>query len=157
MKINTLKHLMVVVVLLLSFSACTETTLQTRLVSESHPRAQLIMGNADMDGTVRYRDLRFGQVGAFQRVVVGVENLTNERYSLEYRVNWQDNQGFAINSNNAWHRFTLAPHQIYNIQSVGKVPEAYKVQMTVRYLDDLFIESRKQQGVNAEAEADTEE
>jgi len=132
-----------VVVLTGCNSVRTPDETQRALVNSDHPRAQLVLGNKDLLDNVIFRDVIFGQVGNFTRAQFQLENLSDQRMSLEYQINWLDNQGFTVLSNNAWHRFTLGPRQVKTLQSVGKSENAYKIQVTVRYPDDLFIESHK--------------
>lgn len=116
---------------------------QQALVNSDNPRAQLVLGNKELLDNVIYRDVIFGEVGNFTRSQFQLENLSDKRIGLEYKINWLDSQGFLVQSNEAWHRFTLGPRQVKSIQSVGKSPEAYKIQAIVRYPDDLFIQSEK--------------
>lgn len=132
-----------VVVLTGCNSVRTPDETQRALVNSDHPRAQLVLGNKDLLDNVIFRDVIFGQVGNFTRAQFQLENLSDQRMSLEYQINWLDNQGFTVLSNNAWHRFTLGSRQVETLQSVGKSENAYKIQVTVRYPDDLFIESHK--------------
>lgn len=133
----------------LVFSGCVQqkgatlSHIEDKTIDTTHPRAELVLGSNKLLRKVVLTNVRFGNVGNFQRAEVGLQNLVEKRFSLEYRIDWQDKQGFTVNSNNAWHRIVLGPKQIKSLKSVGKVPEAYKIQVTVRYPDDLFFESNK--------------
>lgn len=137
-------------------SACNEGTDEVLMVSDpniqhhaqstvvnTNPRARLVLGSQDLLGQIAIVDVRLGTVGALNRAEVSVQNLSYDRYSLEYRVAWEDQQGFSINDNTTWHRFTLAPREIKSFQSVGKTPEAYALTFTVRLPDDLYIQQEK--------------
>jgi uncharacterized protein YcfL len=70
---------------------------------------------------------------------VTVQNVSEKRFSLEYKFDWEDPQGFAVNSAAMWQRFTLSPRQVRKFTSTGKVPEATNITFTVRLPDDAFI------------------
>jgi len=112
---------------------------QQNTVSTAHPRARLIAGSKDLVGQIDLVNVRFGTVGQLQRVEVSVQNLSNERYSLEYMYVWEDQQGFKINQNTVWKRFTLGPREIKSFQTIGVTPTAYGLTMTVRLPGDFFI------------------
>ena len=107
----------------------------------SHPRAKLIVGSRQLSGKVIIVDPRFRLVGRLNQAEVTVKNLTETRYALEYKFEWQDNQGFSIDSGNVWHRFTLTPLQTRRFQSTGKTPQASAIIFMVRFPDDAFSES----------------
>ena len=112
---------------------------QQNTVSTAHPRARLIAGSKDLVGQIDLVNVRFGTVGQLQRAEVSVQNLSNERYSLEYMYVWEDQQGFNINQNTVWKRFTLGPREIKSFQTIGVTPTAYGLTMTVRLPGDFFI------------------
>ncbi len=114
-------------------------------IDATHPRAELIIGSEKLLGNIVLTNVRFGNVGNFQRAAVGIQNRKEARFSLEYKIEWQDDQGFELNTATAWHRVTLGPKQIKNIQSVGKDPDAYQILVTVRFPDDHFLESHKRE------------
>ena len=116
-----------------------------RTIDVTHSRAELVLASDQLLHKLVMTNVRFGSAGNFARAEVGMQNLSDQKLQLEYKFDWQDSQGFTVNSNNTWHRFSLAPKEIKNIQSVGKTPEADRIQVVVRLPDDLFIESRKQQ------------
>lgn len=133
-------------------SACKEVTTagdpnirnyNQNTVVTTNPRARLVLGSEKLIGEIAMVDVRLGTVGTLNRAEVSVQNLSNNRYSLEYRIAWEDQQGFSINDNTTWHRFTLAPREIRSFQSVGKTPDAYGLTFTVRLPDDLFIQQEK--------------
>jgi len=112
---------------------------QLNTVSNAHPRARLIAGSKDLVGKIDLVDVRFGAVGQLQRAEVSVQNLSNDRYSLEYMYSWEDQQGFKINQNTVWKRFTLGPREIKSFQTIGVTPDSYGLTMTVRLPGDFFI------------------
>lgn len=116
---------------------------QQKTVSTMHPRARLIAGSKNLVGQIDLVNVRFGTVGQLQRAEVSVQNLSNKRYSLEYMYVWEDQQGFKINQNTVWKRFTLGPREIRSFQTIGVTPEAYGLTMTVRLPDDIFIHQDK--------------
>lgn len=114
-------------------------------IDASHPRARLVLASDQLPGNLVITNVRFGTVGNFQRTQFNLQNLANRKLALEYRIVWKDKDDFTINANNAWHRTILSPKQIYDVQSVGKDPAAYQIEVVVRLPDDLFIESHRQE------------
>ena len=117
-----------------------QRTVPAAAINTEHPRARLVLGSDDLIGRIALLDPRFREVGLLNQAQVTVQNLTQDRYTLEYKVEWEDNQGFAIGSNAMWQRFTLTPNQVQRFKSVGKTPEAKKINFTVRLPDDAFID-----------------
>ena len=72
-----------------------------------------------------------------------MQNLSNNRYTLEYQYAWEDQEGFSISENRVWKRFVLGPREIKSFRSVAGDPKAYGFTMTVRLPDDLFIHQEK--------------
>lgn len=121
--------------------------LAQKTIDDTHPRATLILGSTDLVNNILITNVKVGQIGLLQRAGIDVQNLTDNRYSLEYKVVWRDKQGFPINVSNVWHRFVLTPRKIKSFQSVGKTEEAYSIQFSVRFTDDFYIESGKQRRI----------
>ncbi len=117
--------------------------LAQKTIDDTHPRATLILGSTDLVNKVLITNIRVAQVGLLQKAGIDVQNLTDNRYNLEYKIVWRDKQGFPINVSNVWHRFVLSPRKIKSFQSMGKTEQAYSIQFTVRFPDDLFIDSDK--------------
>jgi uncharacterized protein YcfL len=108
-------------------------------LDESHPQARLVLGSEELVGKIRLANVKLRKLGQFTQAQVGVQNLSNRRYNLEYRVEWEDASGFMVDQSGVWRRFTLAPTQIDTITAMGKVPEAHKLVLNVRLPDDVFI------------------
>ena len=140
----------IVAVLSISCSSINPTTHQVseaslkRLVNRSYPRATLVIGSEDLLGKIAISDPRFRSVGSLTQAQVYVQNLTEDRYTLEYKFDWEDSNGFAIQGINAWRRFTLTPHQRNTLSATGKNPNATNIVVIVRLPDDAFIELYKQ-------------
>ncbi len=113
-------------------------------IDVTHPRAELVIASDKLLNNLVMTNVRFGNVGNFQRTEIGMQNISARNLNLEYKIDWQDNQGFSVNSHSIWKRFSLSPKQIKNVQSVGKVPEAYQVLVTVRLPNDMSIDSYNQ-------------
>lgn len=112
-------------------------------IIDSHPRARLVLGSEALVDRIAMVDVRIGPAGRLQRAEVSVQNLTSDRYTLEYMYNWEDQQGFGINDNKVWKRFVLGPREIRSFQTVASNPDAYQLTMTVRLPDDIFIHQEK--------------
>jgi len=135
--------------LALSLSACSTAPIkganmryqEQQTIDGTHPRATLIIGGTELLNNILLTNVRVAQVGLLSRAGIDVQNLSDNRYTLEYKAVWHDQQGFEVGTSNVWHRFVLTPHKIKSIQSIGKTPEAYSIQLTVRFPDDLYIET----------------
>ena len=148
---NILKGYALSVLLLCSMGGCVTPQganvqhIADKTIDTTNPRATLVLASDQLPGKLVMTNVRFGAVGNFQRTELSMQNLSKRKLVLEYKIVWQDNNGFTINSNQAWHRFSLSPKQIQNFQSVGKDPDAYQIQVIVRLPDDIFINSEKQE------------
>ena len=116
---------------------------QQNTVNNENPRARLVLGSADLVDRIALTDARLGTAGVLAKGEVTVQNLSNNRYSLEYQYAWEDREGFSINENRVWQRFTLAPRELRSFKSVASDPKAYKYTLTVRLPDDFFIQQEK--------------
>lgn len=108
-------------------------------IDASHPRARLILGSERLVDNIRMANVKFRKVGNFTQAQIGIQNLSDARYNLEYKIEWEDESGFMVDQSGVWRRFTLAPAQIDTVTATGKVPEAEKIVFTLRLPDDPFI------------------
>ncbi len=108
-------------------------------LDNSDPRARLVLGSNKLVGNVRMANLRFRKVGLFTQAQVGIQNLSNDRYNVEYRVEWEDESGFMVDQSGVWRRLTLSPTQIDTFTTTGKVQEAAHIVINLRMPDDPFI------------------
>ena len=108
-------------------------------VDTSHSRAKLVLASNGLAGRIDLSETRFRKLGAFTQAQVTIQNLTPDRYVLEYKFDWHDEDWFATGQKTAWHRFTLSPNQIESLQSMGKTPEASRIVLTVRFPEDATI------------------
>lgn len=124
-------------------TGCVPTTGPERLNVDTvtHSRAQIIISSDTLLKNLAINNIQFGSIGNFERVQMNIQNTSNNRLNLEYKIEWMDQQGFSVNAPLTWHRFSLSAHQIETIQSVGKVPEAYSIKVTVRFPGDVFIDA----------------
>jgi len=114
-------------------------------VNQEDPRATLVLASRDLVGDIRLSSPRFQSVGDLTRAQVTVQNLSENRYTLEYRFEWADYQGFATGGLSSWHRYTLSPREARKFTSTGKVPEATSITFTTRLPDDVFIRNSDEQ------------
>jgi len=122
-------------------------------IDNAHPRAKLVIGSDELLRKVGIGNPQLRSLGQLTQAQVMVQNLTETRYTLEYKFDWEDDQGFNVASVNTWHRFTLTPRETKTFASTGKVPDAKNIVFTVRLPDDVFIESQKKKSdrdVNAD-------
>ncbi len=153
MKINMTTcyiKLPILIALMLIVTACKQVSvaensgfMQQDTMDNSHPRARLVLGSKKLVGNIRMANVHFRKVGLFTQTQIGIQNLSDVRYNLEYKVEWEDASGFMVDQSGVWHRFTLAPTQIDTVTATGKVQEAYQVVFTVRLPDDPFIINQK--------------
>ncbi len=108
-------------------------------VDTSHPRAKLVLASNGLAGNIRLLAPRFRKLGAFTQAQVTIRNLSPDRYVLEYKFDWHDEDWFATGQKTVWHRFKLSPNQIETLQSMGKTPEASGIVLTVRFPEDATI------------------
>jgi uncharacterized protein YcfL len=116
----------------------------THTVDTSHPRAKLVLASEAMLGQVVILDPKFRDVGRLTQTQVTVQNLTENRFTVEYKFDWEDADGFKIEGPSVWRTLTLTPHLVTNLGSTGKTPQAKKIIVTVRFPDHVFIEQDKQ-------------
>lgn len=112
-------------------------------IDASNPRARLVLGSQDLVGSIALTDARIGAAGDLTRAEVTVQNLSNERYSLEYQYAWEDRDGFSISENRVWNRFVLAPRELRSFKAVASSPKAHAFTFTVRLPEDFFINQQK--------------
>ncbi|GMR06138.1 MAG: hypothetical protein BMS9Abin25_0721 [Gammaproteobacteria bacterium] len=113
------------------------------VIENGSSRARLVIGSDNLTGKITIKNPIFRSLGQLTQAQVMVLNATATRYTLEYKFNWEDKQGFKADSINSWHRFTLTPGETRTFTSTGKVPEATHIVFTVRLPDDAFIENEK--------------
>ncbi len=157
---TSLRHLtwsLLVLLLLLGTTNCTTVSqpepglntysnqdiIQTRAVDTSYPPLKRIIASDYLIGYVSVVNPRIAKAGAFAKAQITIQNLTQNRYSLEYQYQWEDAQGFAVGTPRPWTRFVLAPKEAENITEMALRPEAVKAIFTVRLPDDAFIELNK--------------
>jgi uncharacterized protein YcfL len=118
--------------------------IQTRAVDTSYPGLKRLISSDLLIGYISVVNPRLGQKGDFTRAQVTVQNLTENRYELEYQYQWEDISGFAVGTPRPWQRFVLGPMQARNIAESALQKEAKQALFTVRLVDDTFIELNKQ-------------
>lgn len=136
-------------ILALLMSGCQTNTVRppetVPTIDISDPRAKLVIGSEKLLSKIGLGDTRFRQVGQLSQAQVLVQNLTDDRYTLEYKFDWESDRGFSAGGINTWHRFTLTPRETKTFLSTGKVPEATNIVFTVRLPDDAFIDNYRRQ------------
>ena len=116
----------------------------TSAVDTSYGPLTRIIASNQLIGYLAVVNPRIGQTGAFTKGKVTVQNLTQNRYSLEYQFQWEDAQQFNVGSPRPWKRFVLGPKEAKNIQEMALNRDAVRAKFTVRLPDDTFIELNKQ-------------
>ena len=145
-RLNPLIMIILVFVVGIFLKGCVTTENKARMepvepisnVDTTYLNAKLVTGSNLLLGNVLITDPKFRTVGKMTQVQVTVKNLTENEYTLEYKFDWADMEGFVVESRSVWHRFRLSPHEIRNFSSTGKTPEAKKIIFTVRLPHDVM-------------------
>lgn len=116
----------------------------TRALDTSYGPLTRVIASDKLIGYIAVVNPRIGQTGAFTKAQVTVQNLTQNRYSLEYQFQWQDAQQFSVGDPRPWKRFVLGPKEAKIIQEMALNKDAVRTIFTVRLPDDTFIELNKQ-------------
>ncbi|GFM35130.1 DUF1425 domain-containing protein [Desulfovibrio subterraneus] len=143
---NTLLTFFLCLMLSLSLGACTSVYTGKRVTSDAGAvvgatdntveigdRTKFIIASEVLLGNVMLENPRFRRVGNFTQGAAVIQNISDERLSLEYMVTWQDEQGFPIDVPHVWHHITLMPHMSEQISSTGKANNAYHMTVAVRF------------------------
>jgi len=105
-------------------------------VDQSDPRARLVLGQDVLRGRIRLENPRFRDVGKVTQAAVQVVNDTQDRFELEYRIIWFDDDDFEVD-NKAWRRFTLNGYEDVTLQATAAHPNASKINLVVRFPDEI--------------------
>ncbi len=115
----------------------------TSAVDTTYAPLTRIIASDKLIGYISVVNPKVGQTGAFTKAQVTVQNLTQNRYSLEYQFQWQDAQQFSVGTPRSWKRFVLGPKEAKIIQEMALNKDAIRTIFTVRLPDDTFIELNK--------------
>ncbi len=118
--------------------------IQTRAVDTSYPGLKRVIASEYLIGYINVVNPILGRSGNFSKAQVTVQNLTQNRYELEYQYQWEDQGGFAVGSPRPWKRFVLGPKEAKNYSEMALLQDAKQTVFTVRLVDDTFIELNKQ-------------
>jgi uncharacterized protein YcfL len=116
----------------------------TPAIDTSYGPLTRVIASDYLIGYIAVVNPRIGQTGAFTKAQVTVQNLTQNRYSLEYQFQWQDAQQFQVGDPRPWKRFVLGPKEAKIIKEMALNKDAVRTIFTVRLPDDTFIELNKQ-------------
>lgn len=118
--------------------------MSTPTVDTSHPRAKIVVASEALVGQIVVIDPKFRELGKLTQTQLTLQNLTENRYTIEYKFDWEDAQGFKIEGPSVWRTQTMTPHLVTNLNSTGKTPQAKNIIFTIRFPDNVFIEQDKQ-------------
>lgn len=118
--------------------------IQSRAVDTSYPGLKRIIASDKLIGYISVVNPKLSTKGSFAKAQVTVQNLTQNRYELEYQYQWEDNEGFSVGTPRPWKRFVLVPKEAINFAEMALRKDAQKALFTVRLVDDTFIELNKQ-------------
>lgn len=109
-------------------------------IDQSHPRVRLIVGSKKLHKKIHLTKAKVAPFGKLMRGQAIVQNITDKRLSLEYKVDWFDDEGFLVGDGGIWNRFAVGGREMKTIKSIGKSRYASRMQLTVRYPGDIFID-----------------
>lgn len=118
--------------------------IQTRAVDTSYPPLKRVIASDYLLGYISVVNPKLGQTGNFSKAQVTVQNLTQNRYEVEYQYQWLDQGGFEVGSPRPWKRFILGPKEAKIFSEMALRQDAKQAIFTVRLVDDTFIELNKQ-------------
>jgi uncharacterized protein YcfL len=118
--------------------------IQTSSVDTSYPGLKRIIGSQYLVGSIFIVDPKLGRTGQFTKAQVTVQNLSENRYEVEYQYQWEDSGGFAVGTPRRWKRFVLQPQEAETFAELALQKDAVQTTFTVRLVDDTFIELNKQ-------------
>lgn len=124
--------------------AYSSEVMSTPTVDTSNPRAKIVVASEALVGQIVVIDPKFRELGKLTQTQLTLQNLTENRYTIEYKFDWEDAQGFKIEGPSVWRTQTMTPHLVTNLNSTGKTPQAKNIIFTIRFPDNVFIEQDKQ-------------
>ncbi len=120
--------------------------INTTAIDESFPGLTRILASDILTGSVVIVNPKLKVADNYARAQVTVQNLTANRYELEYQYQWEDYQGNTVGTPRPWQRFVLGPNQLKTFAETSLTREGQKTTFTLRLVDDLFIEMNRQYG-----------
>ena len=102
-------------------------------------RSERFIIHPDLEDEIAVISERIRPVGVLPQAEVTLKNFTEDRYTIEYRIDWYDQDGFKIETLSSWNRLTLTPNGTQDVRSVGKSDKAVSFKMNIRLPDDVFI------------------
>jgi len=130
------------VVILINGCRSTESMQSYKTIDQSHPRVRLIVGGSNLQNQIKLIKQQVAPFGKMMRGRASIQNLTDKRLVLEYKIDWFDDEGFIIGDGGIWERFSLGPRAIRSFKSLGKSKFASTMQFMVRFPDDTFMDVR---------------
>ena len=127
---------------LISSNVYADNVVESSLINTNYPHARLIIGGRNLARKAELINARVSPIGNYKRGQVSVQNLTDERIGLEYKVDWIDDDGFIIGDGGIWERFMLGARDIRSFKSMGKSKKASKMQFTLRFPRDSVNDPR---------------
>ncbi len=126
----TVKRGIAVLSVILIIAGCAATPTE-------RPRAELIWASSGSSPVVM-DDVRFGPAGNLVKSEVRIRNKSGQALNLQYKFEWRDMNGFTQSDVLSWQQLNMSPKEVKNINSVGKTPDSYGIQLTVRRVTSAF-------------------
>lgn len=128
-------------ILLFICSACAGVSNNQDQVILKGEHYRLHVASPKLHGKIITKEARARRVGRFMQGEARIENVTQDRYTIEYKFEWFDSSGFSVESINMWHRKTLTAGEVVAVNSLGSHEQADTFHLTIRLPDDSFVVS----------------
>ncbi len=136
----------IVLVLIILMSGCVlgeKKHSSTEIVTSSNvytvsSRANVVYGEESLPNFLTVSVPMFRKISQLSQTTFNIQNLTNDTINIEYRVRWKDESGFPLTISSAWEVHHFTPYEVLQVQSVGKDPNAYSINIQIRYPNNIF-------------------
>ncbi|WP_136810446.1 DUF1425 domain-containing protein [Desulfosediminicola flagellatus] len=117
---------------------------QLPAVDNSFPGIKRVIASDTLLGNIEVTNPKLRVSGRYATAQVTLQNLTQNRYELEYQYEWEDADAFSVAEPRPWKRLVLGPQELKNYSETSLRQEATQAVFTIRLVDDTFIELNKQ-------------
>lgn len=98
----------------------------------STTQTELIIADASLLGKISLVGPQFQQIGLHKQAQVIAQNDTKQGISFEYRFQWMNAGGFALQEDRMWLPASVSPYNRINLTSTATSPEGEKIRLTIR-------------------------
>jgi uncharacterized protein YcfL len=98
-----------------------------------YPNGRLVLASSELIDEVALLEPRMRTVGQLKEAEIAIQNLEDEDLFLEYKLEWEDADGFKTGTGNAaWHPFRLSPYATVRFRGTAPSVDGQVVIVTVR-------------------------